>query len=116
MKKYITKIYKRFINLVHKKTRGYSYYDLLNLDCTIADFVLPRLKAYKLENIGHPTNLSQEEWDIILDKMIYSFESCSSKEAFKDDFEFGSTEYSEHRKRVAEGLRLFGENFEALWI
>ena len=116
MKKYIRKLYRRFSNFIQKITKGYSYYDLLSLDCTIADFILPRLKAYKEQNMGHPSNLSEEEWGIILDKMIYSFESCSSKEAFSYKFDYSSTEYLEHRKRVEEGLKLFGEYFEALWI
>ena len=116
MKKYIRKLYRRFSNFIQKITKGYSYYDLLSLDCTIADFILPRLKAYKEQNIGHPSCLSEEGWNVVLDKMIYSFEACSSKEAFSYKFDYSGTEYSEHRKRVEEGLKLFGKYFEALWI
>lgn len=116
MIKIFKKIRNNLISFCQKIRRGYSYYDIVSLDCTIADFILPRLKYYKENNIGHPCDLSMEEWLTILDKMIYAFDSCSSNNAFEDNFEFNSPEYQNHREKIREGLKLFAEHFESLWL
>lgn len=53
------------------------YSDLWNLDITIANFVLPRLKKFKEENDGYPEREEMdtpEKWNEALDKMILAFE------------------------------------------
>lgn len=47
------------------------------LDCTIAKFVLPRLKKFKDVSLTYPgidEADTPEKWDAILDKMILAFE------------------------------------------
>lgn len=56
-----------------KEERGFSDDELWSLDKTIALFIFPRLKRFKEIYGGFPGNLSSEEWDQILDKMINSF-------------------------------------------
>lgn len=75
-----------------------------SLDWTIANFVYPRLKLFKKLNNGHPTNLSMEEWDEILDKMIFSFEEL------KKDFVVCKDE-----QKIQEGLGLFAKYYRELW-
>lgn len=49
--------------------------DCWNLDVTIADFIIPRLKKFKKDTNGYPATLSSfEEWQNILDKIITAFE------------------------------------------
>ena len=51
--------------------------ELWNLDYTIAEFVLPRLKMFKKKYIGDPGcdgMDTREKWDVALDKMILAFE------------------------------------------
>ena len=54
-----------------------TYVDLKetwNLDCTIAKFIVPRLKLFKKVVDCYPGHLdSMDEWYEIIDKMIYSF-------------------------------------------
>lgn len=49
------------------------------LDCTIAEFVLPRLKKFKKISLTYPgigEADTPEKWDAILDKMILAFQYC----------------------------------------
>ena len=49
--------------------------ELYDLDVTIARFILPRLMLFKEHCERTPSlNMTREEWDGILDKMIYAFE------------------------------------------
>ena len=51
--------------------------DTWNLDTTIAEFILPRLKLFKKLNNGYPGKEEMdtpEKWDEALDKMILAFQ------------------------------------------
>lgn len=85
-------------------TRGWSDYDTWNLDCTFAEFVIPRLKRYKDISGGGPLELSHAEWQEILDKMILAFEQIA------DQFK-----YDMHDPAVQEGLDLFRKYYFNLW-
>ena len=57
-----------------KKIRNIKYKDFINLDSTIARFILPRLKFFRKKTCSYPRGLTFEEWKDILDKMILAFE------------------------------------------
>lgn len=105
--------------------------ELWNLDLTIAKFILPRLIRFKEFENSHPINFkSVEEWNEVVDKMIWSFEfakggyevSTSANlypvEEYGERFDF--KEYKEKQedafKRYEEGMKLFAEYFSDLWI
>lgn len=51
--------------------------ELWNLDCTIAEFVLPRLIKFKEKSLGYPGYGevdTRDKWDDVLQKMITAFE------------------------------------------
>lgn len=85
--------------------RGFDESETWNLYSTISKFIVPRLKAFKEVNICHPHELSPEDWNLTLDKMIKSFEL-----AINSDF---MTE--EESEDFREGFNLFHEYFFALW-
>ncbi len=85
--------------------RGWDDSDTWNLDKTVSEFVLPRLKRFKELNDGTPGTLQEEEWLEIIDKMILAFELHSKKD-------IGT---SEHQNEIKEGLSLFAEYYECLW-
>lgn len=90
-------------------TRGWSDADTWNLDVTMARFIHPRLVRFKELNNGYPGDITWEEWNEILDDMIYAMEICSD-----DDF----TKYmgdNEVWERVERGTEYLGEYFRALW-
>lgn len=124
-----------------KKIRNIKYKDIYNLDSTIARFVLPRLKFFKKKTHTSPLDLTLEEWKDILDKMILSFELVldTSEPDFgelkfnkektdnghwkmiKDPSSTFDTEaymkwHIDRQKTIEEGLKLFAEYFQDLWI
>lgn len=102
-----------------------------DLDCTIAKFIIPRLKVFKRDSDCYPGYGdidSSEDWLKILDKMILAFEYVLENDtwwindsrykyfAFDDDAnERYNKEYTRRREVIKEGLGLFAEYFMALW-
>ena len=124
-----------------KKNRSIKYKDIYSLDNTIARFVLPRLKFFKKNIIGYPPDITFEEWKSIIDKMILSFELILdtsepdfgerkyytekindniSKLVEDPDSTFDSEAYmkwcKDKESKINEGLKLFAEYFQSLWI
>ena len=80
-------------------------WDTWSMDSTLAHVVLPMLKQLKSTQHGHPASMSEEEWDNILDEMIFAFEN-KLKDSFLPDA---------NSERMTNGFRLFGKYFENLW-
>lgn len=127
--------------------RGYSDCDLWNLDYHLAKIILKRLKAFKkMERKGIPSTLNSfDEWNKILDKMIFSFEFIRSdygwdenfiwhdeiweklekKEKimninigdkdFYSDIKFNAEKHDEYYQKYEEGMELFSKYFGSLW-
>lgn len=92
-----------------KLTRGFSDKDLWNLDVTIAEFIRPRLVAFKKYSGGLPCDYTEAEWHDKLDRMILAFEDIEEQRMF-------SAEWSEDRqKETDEGLKIFAQHFQTLW-
>lgn len=54
---------------------GVSDRECWQLPDTLTAFILPRLKHYKkMKRVGFPSELTEEEWEAILDEIIWSFE------------------------------------------
>ena len=91
-----------------RRIRGFDDSEIFSLDYTILEFLLPRLKRYRKIQGGHPGCLnSSEEWEEILDKIIFFVEYFLEHEGF------GTEELEEKSK---EGRELFFEYFHALWF
>lgn len=108
---------RKIINAYNIITRGFSDEELWALNETIAKFIIPRLKRLQEVKHGYPSNITQEEWDDILNKIIRAFEIV----LIEDDF-YGHgnvDEWQEHRKiydkKKKEGLELFAKYFDNLW-
>jgi hypothetical protein len=84
---------------------GFDDSETWSLFHTISRFILPRLERFREIIISHPSDLTPEEWNKILDKMIRTFETIISKKSlmWKKD------------KKVEKGLRLFSKYFLHLW-
>ena len=87
--------------------RGWSDADTWNLDITVAQFILPRLIRFKELNNGYPHEMTSEEWDDILDDMIYAMEIYS-------DYDL-PMELECDWERVERGSAYFGKYFRDLW-
>lgn len=87
--------------------RGFDDSETWSLDGTISSFILPRLKRFKEVKAGFPAKFKNEdEWDLILDKMIDAFQ------LMKDEFSYSG---DEENNRIEEGLDFFREYFHTLW-
>jgi len=86
--------------------------ELWSLDTTIAKFVLPRLKRFKKATRGHPSDLTEKQWDDILDKMIFSFDFIVDH---KKMYAIGNIGNDKVWKKVDTGLALFAKWFNSLW-
>ena len=80
-------------------------WDTWSMDSTLAHIVLPMLQQLKKTQHGHPASMSEEEWDNILDEMIFAFEN-KLKDSFLPDAD---------SERMTNGFRLFGKYYENLW-
>jgi hypothetical protein len=115
-------------------------YDLWNADHTIGLIVLPILKRLREDEIHAVPDVDNEDlpedlhekshearddflikrWQYILDQMIFSFESTVGNnihwmDQFFKNYAFDSEDYKNYEKRIANGFKLFGKYFQALW-
>lgn len=94
---------------VKTKTRKAFWY---SLDSAIASFAIPLLKKFIKKRIGYPEGLSDDEWDNILKKILYSLECAKDnyfdkkKNRFLNDLEMD---------KVQEGFNLMAKYFVNLW-
>jgi hypothetical protein len=93
-----------------RRTRGFDDTETWALDAVIAKFLIPRLKRFKELHFCHPPQISMEQWDEILQKMIDGFEESLTRDDLteKRGREWDST-------KVEEGLKLFAEWYHDLW-
>lgn len=122
-------IYDHSINLyLDKKQRKVKIridrYDTWSMDDTLALIILPMLKQLKESKHGYPSDLNEQEWDKILDEMIWAFEQKSKEIDAIDMCADKCTNYSdpvciscieETQERISNGFRLFGKYYEGLW-
>lgn len=101
------------------KERGFDDTECWNLDEGILRYALPRIKRLKEIQHGFPCEFKTiEEWNDILDKIIWSFEehlkyyrdSDTSGTCFTD-----TIETEELNRKVQEGFELFGKHLRNLW-
>ena len=106
------------------KKWGFRFEETWSLDHSIACYVLPRLAYLRAYHAGCPASLIKrdengkildkseydpcEEWNNILDKMIYSFEAKTHE--FED-----ATINMGNEAKIKEGLLLFAVYFGSLW-
>lgn len=95
---------KRRYNKICKET-------LWNLDYDFANYIYPRLKAFKKASSGsYPyCSGSSKGWEEILDKMIEAFKLLS-----EGTWEIDLTNKDKQRI-ISEGLELFSKHFLNLW-
>ncbi len=110
-----------------------------NLDITICEWIIPRLKEYKNKTIGYPPidrklyaekkelkEITFEEWQIILDEIILGFEQISydpfdiviEKELNlnnESDKEYYYKFCEERQEKIERGLDLFKYYIQDLW-
>lgn len=88
--------------------RGWDDSDTWSLDYTLCKWLLPRLKRFRELQNGWPADFeTQEEWNVVLDKIEKSIQAVANQD--EDDSWF-----TNHRE-YQEGLELFGKYLINLW-
>ncbi len=95
--------------LYQRLTRGWDDTETWNLDYCIAKFALPRLKRFKEFHNGFPPDITEEEWNKYLDKMIYAMQVEVDEN--KPDFDYKEIDW----EKFKEGTFYFGTYFRHLW-
>ena len=94
--------------------RGFDDSELWSLDCTIAEFIAPRLKVYKeaAAKIGeHPFDVTEQEWQNILGEMVEGFEIYPEHLHWVEE----EAEAERNWKKVNKALSHFHKWFFNLW-
>lgn len=104
--------------------------ELWNLDITLTELILPRLKAFKeMDRMGYPViegidpkdeKKSTEAWEGILDDMIAGFEThmrLTKDSAYDGDENPMTIAKKEEQldKVIDKGLLLFAKHYKSLW-
>lgn len=98
-------------NLYGRYRYGVGCCDEFNLDNYLAPKILKGLKRFR-RNVGsHPSNLTHEQWEKILDDMIFAFQFLVDGEEYEDYKKDGKKKYIRQQK----GFRLFGQYYRSLW-
>ena len=101
--------YKRAIRFFFQRlTRGWDDGDTFSLDQPLAKLIAPRLRRFTEVRAGHPSDMTDEEWGAILDKMVAAFEWYAS------DDRWGPNEFKNIEKHQ-EGIELFAKHYAGLW-
>lgn len=66
-------------------------WDTWSMDNTLSLIIEPMLKQLKTTQNGYPSGLEEDEWNTILDKMIFAFESLNSD--WEDQYHSGEIDF-----------------------
>jgi hypothetical protein len=111
-------IISRFFQRLFRKSHA-SDGDLWNMDAHLARIILPKLSAFRAQNLqGYPEESgSMEAWLAILDEMIYAMQWKILE--YQHDttlFKYSSIPSTpEEAERAQKGFELFGKYFNHLW-
>ena len=74
---------------IQRGKRGYSDYDIFDISDWFTQVIVPMLKQLKETKCGYPCDMTEEEWNSQLDKMIKCFmeiseDGCSMKNEYEN--------------------------------
>ena len=101
--------------------------ELWNLDITLTEFILPRLKAFKkMKRLGFPELRTQDDtitdeqtsfiaWEQNLDDIIRGFETHLRLVSNRSEKEYNEEHEKAQQKIMDKGFKLFAEHYTNLW-
>ena len=98
-----------------KRKKKISDKELRDLDNTIIDWLIPRLKAFKEQTTIY------KKWDIILDKIILGLEAYKADRVWdknisiQENLDQDKVFYAQANSDFKEAMRLLTEHFRKLW-
>jgi hypothetical protein len=98
------------VHRAERATNGFSKYDWWSFDTYLAWVIAGGLKKFRTEGHGYPADVTEQEWNILLDVMIEGFEGWLEKFETKT-----LDEEEELRKKLNVALDIFRVYFVSLW-
>jgi len=105
------KIWRSIKFFYQRRTRGFDDSETWSLDTSLSRLIVPRLKRFKELLDGHPAEMTFEEWNEIIDEMIWSFEWFANEKRW----DLTNEEEIMQLKRAEAGIHLFAKYFDSLW-
>lgn len=104
-----------------KRKKKISNKELRNLDYTIIDWLVPRLKAFKEQTTNYPYDSTYEEWVTIIDKIIKGLNAYKAERpwdkniSMQENLDQDKVFYVQANSDFKEAMRLLTEHFKYLW-
>lgn len=104
-----------------KRKKKISNKELRNLDYTIIDWLVPRLKAFKEQTADCLYNITYEEWMTIIDKIIKGLNAYKAERpwdknlSMQENLDQDNVFYAQANSDFKEAMRLLTEHFKYLW-
>jgi hypothetical protein len=95
--------------------KGYCYSDTWNLETHLAEHLCGSIKEFKAAKNGHPSNLTWEEWNDILDKMAFGFCNYVEQVNYMPPIEEWRKHYHETNVHLDRSFKLLRKYFRDLW-
>jgi len=91
-----------------RRCQGFDDSEVWNLDCSFGEWIYPRFKRLREIQQGHPSQISQDKWEKILDEIEYAFSIIADEDKY---FNLGDEDWD----KVEKGMALFAEWFNCFW-
>ena len=106
--RYRTRLFRRSARFWwQRRTRGWDDSETWDLgNTTFTRWILPRLKLFRKSAFSHPSAMTKETWEDILDQMIEGFEIVALDKVVLTD---------EEEEKVDKSYYLFWEWGSSLW-
>lgn len=97
-------------SFIERGLQGYSSVDLWNIDSWFCEMMPRMLHDFRENSKGHPCDMSMEEWEAILERLIFCFNEMKIK---KESLDVKDGERL--MKITQEAFELFAKYFWHLW-
>lgn len=108
-----------YFKLMHHLVKyGYDEYATWETFNWFIDTMKPILTSYRNNHCGFPWDLSEEEWDKIIDRMIELLDlmdECNPKYESEEYVLGCNKQYKEMEEAKDEFFQLFAKHFYSLW-
>lgn len=110
---------KNILDTIHPRVEiiKIDKYDTWGMDTTLASIIHPMLIQLKATKHGVPFDLTEGEWNLVLDEMIWAFGEIAA-ELNEDEFFATGIDWDGlkvYNDRIDRGTHLFGKYYRALW-
>ena len=107
-------VYSLLIAFFVRGYKGYTLSDVYNMDSYLSKIILRMLRDFKRENDGCPTNMTEEDWVIIIDEIIEGLVAYRQNLSYPEDS--NPALYEDRRRKFNRGMALFSAYFGNFWI